>query len=122
MANSKLEFFRASWIADYPDAQNYLSLLYSKNHSPNGPNYTHYGSPAFDVLYERANRITDQDERFTLYQKMDSMVLEDAPMVLLFYDKVMRFYDRKWIGLEPDALNTLDLKRVYSSEKRTTTP
>ncbi len=122
MANSKLEFFRASWIADYPDAQNYLSLLYSKNHSPNGPNYTHYYSPAFDILYERANRITDQDERFKLYQKMDSMVLDGAPMVLLYYDKVMRFYDKKWKGLEPDALNTLDLKRVYSKENFTTTP
>jgi len=122
MANSKLGFFRGSWIADYPDAQNYLSLLYSKNHSPNGPNYTHFKNSDYDLLYEKARQITDQDERFILYRKMDSMLLDEAPMVLLYYDKVMRFYDKKWKGLKPDALNTLELKRVYSSENRTTTP
>ena len=36
-ANGKLEMFRASWIADYPDAQNYLSLFYSKNFTPFWP-------------------------------------------------------------------------------------
>ena len=41
-ANGKLDFFRASWVADYPDAQNYLSLYYSKNLAPSGPNYTHF--------------------------------------------------------------------------------
>ena len=42
VATSKLNFFRGSWIADYPDAENYLSLFYSKNFCPNGPNYTHF--------------------------------------------------------------------------------
>ena len=43
----KLDIFRASWIADYPDAENYLSLFYSENFSPNGPNYTHFKSAIF---------------------------------------------------------------------------
>lgn len=41
-ANGKFPFFRVSWIADYPDGENYLSLFYSKNHAPNGPNYSHF--------------------------------------------------------------------------------
>ena len=41
-ANGQLAFFRASWVADYPDAENYLSLYYSENFAPNGPNYTHF--------------------------------------------------------------------------------
>ena len=45
-ANGKLDMFRASWVADYPDAENYLSLYYSKNFAPNGPNYTHFKSEA----------------------------------------------------------------------------
>ena len=47
VATSKLSFFRGSWIADYPDAENYLSLFYSKNFSPNGPNYTHFVNSSF---------------------------------------------------------------------------
>jgi peptide/nickel transport system substrate-binding protein len=45
-------FFRGSWIADYPDAENYLSVFYSKNPAP--PNYTRYQNPAFDALLEKA--------------------------------------------------------------------
>ena len=50
-ANGKLDFFRASWIADYPDAENYLSLFYSKNFAPNGPNYTHFRYNEYDKIY-----------------------------------------------------------------------
>ena len=49
-ANGKLDFFRASWIADYPDAENYLSLFYSKNFAPNGPNYTHFSDYEYDKI------------------------------------------------------------------------
>ncbi|MGZ3880888.1 MAG: ABC transporter substrate-binding protein, partial [Flavisolibacter sp.] len=45
-SNSKSPFFRGSWIADYPDAENYLSVFYSKNPAP--PNYTRYKNPKFD--------------------------------------------------------------------------
>ena len=37
-SSGKSSLFRASWIADYPDPENFLSLFYSKNKSPNGPN------------------------------------------------------------------------------------
>ena len=47
----KLGMFRGSWIADYPDAENYLSLYYSKNFAPNGPNYTHFKNELFEFLW-----------------------------------------------------------------------
>ena len=71
VATSRLSFFRGSWIADYPDAENYLSLFYSKNFAPNGPNYTHFKDEEFDMLYEKALSETDHDLRAELYQKMD---------------------------------------------------
>ena len=48
----KSSFFRASWIADYPDPENFLALFYSKNKSPFGPNYTHFSNEKYDSLYE----------------------------------------------------------------------
>src|SRR5690606_21107752 len=71
-ANGKLDIFRASWVADYPDAENYLSLFYSKNFAPNGPNYTHYKSELFDAWYEEAFNEIDDEKRNILYTKMDS--------------------------------------------------
>lgn len=115
-ANGKTDVFRASWVADYPDAQNYLSLFYSKNFAPNGPNYTHFKSYEFDVLYESALNQPQDSLRIDLYQKMDRLITEEAPVALLFYDEVVRFTQNNVQGLGVNAINLLDLKRVRKSK------
>jgi peptide/nickel transport system substrate-binding protein len=112
ISSGKVSFFRASWIADYPDAENYLSLFYSKNFAPNGPNYTHFKNIAFDVLYETALKETDISKRLVCYQKMDSIIIKEAPIVPLFYDKVVRFTQKNVKGLGINPLNLLNLKNV----------
>ncbi|WP_132218643.1 ABC transporter substrate-binding protein [Mariniflexile fucanivorans] len=111
-ANGKLDIFRASWVADYPDAENYLSLYYSKNFAPNGPNYSHFNSVQFDQWYEEAFTITDTKKRERLYKKMDSLVMEKAPVVVMFYDEVVRFTRKNVTGLGINPINLLELKRV----------
>ena len=112
ISTGKVSFFRASWIADYPDAENYLSLFYSKNFAPNGPNYTHFKNAEFDKLYEKAFLETDDLKRFVLYKKMDQLVMKEAPVIPLFYDKVARFTRENVVGLGINPLNMLDLRRV----------
>ena len=111
-SNGKIDLFRASWVADYPDAQNYLSLFYSSNFAPNGPNYTHFKDTQFDTWYEQALLETDQTKRVNLYQKMDSLVIKKAPVVVLFYDEVVRFTSIDVIGLGINPTNLLDLKKT----------
>jgi peptide/nickel transport system substrate-binding protein len=111
-ANGKLAIFRASWIADYPDAENYLSLFYSKNFAPNGPNYTHFKNAQFDALYESSFKITDKLKRYKIYQKMDSLIIEKTPVVPLYYDEVIRFSRKNVKGLGINPINLLNLKRV----------
>lgn len=112
VANSKLEFFRGSWIADYPDAENYLTLFYSKNFSPGGPNYTHYFNPKFDLLYEQAMLETNDIRRYSLYQEMNQILSNDAVIVPLYYDEVIRFVNNNVMGLESNPMNLLILKNV----------
>ena len=111
-SNGKLDMFRASWVADYPDAENYLSLYYSKNFAPNGPNYTHYKSDLFDSWYEKAFTETNTISREQLYTKMDSLVMKEAPVVPLFYDEVVRFTRKNVKGLGINPINLLELKQV----------
>ena len=111
-ANGKLDMFRASWIADYPDAENYLSLYFSKNFAPNGPNYTHFKNDTFDSWYEAAFSETDSKRRELLYTKMDSLVMASAPVVPLFYDEVIRFTRKEIKGLGINPVNLLELKKV----------
>ncbi|MFN3756633.1 MAG: ABC transporter substrate-binding protein [Flavobacterium sp.] len=112
IATGKVSFFRASWIADYPDAENYLSLFYSKNFAPNGPNYTHFTNQVFDKLYESSLKETEIEKRERLYQQMDSIIISEAPIIPLFYDKAARFTQMNIEGLGINPLNLLSLKRV----------
>ena len=112
VATSKLSFFRGSWIADYPDAENYLSLFYSKNFCPNGPNYTHFKSVEFDALYVQSLSETNLKTRWELCNLMDKILVDNAVIVPLYYDKVLRFTQNNISGFESNAMNLLDLKRV----------
>ena len=109
-SNSKALFFRGSWIADYPDAENYLSVFYSKNPAP--PNYTRYNNPKFDALFEKAIAETNDSVRYQLYRQADQVMIEDAPVVPLFYDEVVHLVQPNVQGFPPNALNLLELRRV----------
>lgn len=112
VSQSKSGFFRASWIADYPDAENYMSLFYSKNKVPFGPNYTHFENDGFDMLYEKAIKESDYNERIRLYEKMNRIIIEQSPVVVLYYDMAVRFINKRISGLNPNAMNLLNLKTV----------
>lgn len=105
VADSRLSLFRGSWIADYADAESYLSLFYSGNYSPYGPNYTHFKSSKFDKLYALSLKQVDLAKRLKLYRQMDSLILAEAPVIPLFYDKVVRFVRKGVIGMEPNPMN-----------------
>ena len=112
MAQGKSQWFRGSWIADYPDAENYLSLFYSPNKAPVGPNYTHYKNASFDRLYERAKKETDDSRRALMYRQMDSVLMQEAPIVVLYYDQILHFTHKGVTGLRSNAMNALDLRYV----------
>jgi len=110
----KLGMFRGSWIADYPDAENYLSCFFSKYFSPNGPNYTHFTSAKFDQLFERIAFGTYEfpSKRNDDIQLANRLIVENAPVFILYYDKSLRLMHPYIEGLSNDAANRLDLKRV----------
>lgn len=110
MAKSKVMFFRGSWIADYPDAENYLSVFYSKNPAP--PNYTRYKNTLFDQLYEKALQELNDSVRNDIYRQMDQMVMNDAPVIPLWYDMVIHLVQKRVSGFYPNAQNLLELRRV----------
>jgi oligopeptide transport system substrate-binding protein len=109
-SKSKAAFFRGSWIADYPDAENYLALFYSKNPAP--PNYTRYKNPAFDELYEKALMETNDSLRNQLYHQMNQLVMNDAPVVPLWYDMALHLVQPRVKNFHPNGLNLLELRHT----------
>ncbi|MCO5230880.1 MAG: ABC transporter substrate-binding protein [Chitinophagales bacterium] len=107
MAKNEVDFFRASWIGDYSDAENFLALFYGANSAP--PNYTRYHNQKYDSLYVKAMMVNDT-EASKLYLEMENIMIEDAPIVPLFYDELIRFMGPRVIYMSTNAMNMLDLK------------
>ena len=112
VAGSKVLFFRKSWVGDYPDAENFLSLFYSANFSPVGFNYTHFSNREFDALFERSRLEQNDSIRYEQYRQMDQIIMNEAPIVPLYYDQVVRLVQKNVEGLTPNPMNLLNLKRV----------
>ncbi len=116
MSKNEVNFFRGSWISDYPDGENYLSMFYSKNKVPNGPNYTGYFNKEFDRLFEQSYFEPDDQKRYELYYKMDNMIIEHANVVPLLYDQVINMYQNNISGFSLNPLSLMILKRVKKGD------
>ncbi len=112
IAKRGVNFFRGTWIADYADGEIYLSMFYSKNYVPIGPNYTSFKNREFDRLYESVQRIKNNEERFQMYRKMDQLVMDESPVVVLYYDNLINLYQNNIEGVSVNPQNLLILKRI----------
>lgn len=90
--------FVTQWLADFPHPDNFFSnLFYSKSDLMQ----LHYRNPKFDELVEKARFVQDSSLREEMYQKLDSIIIEDAAVVFLFYSKDFIFYKPRIQNLVP---------------------
>ena len=115
-SKGEINLWRASWIADYPDGENYLSLFYSGYMPPGGANRMRYANPRFDSLYRASLLLPLDSARFPLYQEMERICRDDAPVIPLFYDRILRIVQPGVEGMETNAMNLLYLKRVRKTK------
>ena len=110
MSNEQAPFFWGTWIADYPDAESYLTMFYGKNGAP--PNYTRFHNDEYDRLYEQSLVETNEEKKLEMYMMMDRIIIEEAPCVPLFYDEVLHFIQKRVKNWNTNNLNLLELKEV----------
>ena len=72
------------WVADYPDPEDFLILLYGPN-APPGPNASAFSNPEYDRLYEEMKAMDDTPEREALIHKMVAIVIEECPWIFNFH-------------------------------------
>ena len=85
--------FLLAWIADYPDPDNFLRGAPWRV-------LTGWQSEAFDGLVEGARRVMDQEKRMRMYQQADRILVEEAPILPLFYSRV-RLLVKPWVKKFP---------------------
>jgi ABC-type transport system substrate-binding protein len=91
----KIPMRNDGWNADYPDAENYMQLLYGPNAGQE--NQARFKLPEYDALYDRARKLPDSPERTALFDKMTELVLAYAPWRLTehrFEDQLLQ----PWVG------------------------
>lgn len=110
MSKSEALFFRAQWIADYPDAETYL--VFFNGNLPAPPNYTRFDHPQFNQWYDQAMLSKNDSLRWDLYRKMDSLVTRSAPVMPLFYDEMTHFTAKRVSGFTSTPMNLIDIKYV----------
>ena len=54
----------------------------------------------------------DLEQRAAYYTEMDSLMMQDAPVVVLFYDEVLRFVNKRVKDMGSNPTNLLDLRKV----------
>lgn len=79
---SKFQMAGASWMADYPDPENFLQLLYGPN-APPGANNASYDNPEYNRLYEQVAVMEDGPERLRLIRRMRDIISEDRPWIIV---------------------------------------
>ncbi|WP_227369111.1 peptide ABC transporter substrate-binding protein [Halomonas sp. M20] len=111
IAQGDFDVARAGWIADYNDAENFLTLLKSGV----GNNYGAYSNPEFDALLEKASTTLGADERKKILEQAEQLALDDYALVPLLYyvsrnlvnpemtgweDNVSDDHPSRWISIE----------------------
>jgi oligopeptide transport system substrate-binding protein len=77
---AQLQVHMDGWIADYPDAENFMQLLYGPNKPP-GPNNSSYNNAKFNSLYEEMSGMAPSPRRQKLIDKMTEIFLQEAPWI-----------------------------------------
>jgi oligopeptide transport system substrate-binding protein len=115
----KALFYRTAWIADYPDPENFLSLLYGKhvpdniNEKSSYLNSMRYKSAEFDALLDKARTTIDEKERFELYKQADQVALDDAALLPIYYDEYTRLLQMNVKNFPQNAMEYRDFTAVY---------
>ncbi|NCP45423.1 MAG: ABC transporter substrate-binding protein, partial [Flavobacteriales bacterium] len=118
LETGKALFWRSGWIADYPDPENFLNLLYGEHvpgdiSSKSYINAVRYQSSKFDEVFNAALREPNTEKRMELYRQADQIAVDDAATLPIFYDENTRLLQVYVKNFPANAMEYRDMTAVY---------
>jgi hypothetical protein len=117
----KHQIYWSGWLADYPDAENFLFLLYGPNakSKSDGENTSNYENPEFDKLYAQLKLLDDGTAKQEVIDQMMRIAQEDSPWAWGYFPFASGAY-QSWVGNGKPAIMIRDMGRYYriNSEER----
>jgi oligopeptide transport system substrate-binding protein len=114
----RAQLWRAAWVADYPDPENFLNLLYGEYVPKNMTeksylNSIRYRNARFDSIFAKALREINLETRYELLKKADQIAMDDAAIMPIFYDEYTNLVQKHVQNYQTNAMNFQDLRAVY---------
>jgi len=117
------DMFRSGWIADYPSPENFLLLMYGKDvpeatKDPSILNTPRYRNEAFDELFMRGVTGASLSKRYTAFAEAEQLMMNDAPLVILWYDEQYRLIQSNVQNFRINAMHYRDYSEVYLQDPK----
>ncbi len=97
------DLFRGSWVADYPDAHNFMYILFNSKNCGAAGNYSRYNNKEYDKISEQAKVLSDNNKREKMYLKLQKIIKNDMPVCPLFFGGDAILLKEKWKGFIPSV-------------------
>ena len=109
LKSEKANMTKTSWVADYPNPENFLFNFYGKNvpeskEANSFPNSTRYQNIAFDRLFEQGRKAKNTADAYQNFMKAEQIMIDDAPIMPLWYDENYRLLNSRVINFYPNAM------------------
>lgn len=111
----RAQIFFLTWMADYPDPENFLQLFYGPNGTP-GANRCNYRNEAFDRLYEKAVALPEGPGKRLVYADMERIVKEDCPWLFLHHSMTV-ILRQPWLENYKPHDFPMGMNKYYRSQK-----
>jgi peptide/nickel transport system substrate-binding protein len=114
----KTSFWRLGWVADYPDPNNFLNLFYGKivpktMEEAAYMNSFRYINPKYDEMFEKALATTNEAERNKLYYQLEQIVIDDAPLLPIYYSVNRRLIQPYVKNFDANAMEFRAFREVW---------
>jgi len=115
IANGKAQIWRAGWIADYPDPQSFLSIIYGNGMAANA---FRLSNKQFDANYELALVEQSSVKRTKLLIACAQQIMDDAFVLPVFNDNMLVMVNARVKGIQANPMEIIDLTEVFIKEPR----
>ena len=118
--SGKAKMWRSGWIADYPDAENFLSLFYSKNIEESGAevNAFRFRDSNYDLFFDNAMRETNEIKRNDLLVLCDQIIVDKAPVMPILTDDFMIMINARIRDFKTNSMESLDFSSIFIKEPK----
>lgn len=112
------DIFRTSWYADYYSPETFLMNMHGASvpkskDEPSLLNHARYSNPDFDEAFEKGKESKDVMERYKHFAEAEKIMMDDAPLIILWYEETIKIAQSKVRNLNLNEMNYYSFKDVY---------